>query len=147
MILRTGHAERVHLLGTANLYSIAMYVDQRFFDRAHLISPDVAKALRIVVPYKADVRRPVVLDWRRELIPRLDRAAAAHLRGAFAHLRHGDVVLIEYAPNQGTAVRVNKAVVVSDAHHDLMLAFLDHWLGQRPVSDTIKRSLLGSSPD
>jgi hypothetical protein len=38
-------------------------------------------------------------------------------------------------------------VAVSDANHDLMLAFLDHWLGQRPVSDEIKRTLLGSSSD
>jgi len=41
-------------------------------------------------------------------------------------------------------VRVNKGVVVSAAHHDLMLTFLDHWLGQRPVSEEIKKSLLGS---
>jgi hypothetical protein len=31
---------------------------------------------------------------------------------------------------------------VSGAHHDLMLAFLDHWLGDRPVSEDIKRTLL-----
>jgi hypothetical protein len=26
----------------------------------------------------------------------------------------------------------------------LMLAFLDHWLGQRPVSEDLKRDLLGT---
>jgi hypothetical protein len=31
---------------------------------------------------------------------------------------------------------------VSGAHHDLMLAFLDHWLGDRPVSEELKRTLL-----
>jgi hypothetical protein len=34
---------------------------------------------------------------------------------------------------------------VTGASHDLILAFLDHWLGQRPVSEEIKRALLGSS--
>jgi hypothetical protein len=144
-IMRIGQAQRVHLLGAVDLYSIALYVDEPFVDRAHLISPDVVKALRIVVTYKEDLRRRVTLDWRRELIPRLEPAATAHLRGTFAPLRDGDVVLIEYAPTKGTLVRVNKAVAVSGANHDLMLAFLDHWLGQRPVSETIKRSLLGSS--
>jgi hypothetical protein len=36
-------------------------------------------------------------------------------------------------------------VAVSGAHHDLMLAFLDHWLGQQPVSEEIKRMLLTPS--
>jgi hypothetical protein len=26
-------------------------------------------------------------------------------------------------------------------NHDLMLAFLDHWLGQRPVSEELRRAL------
>jgi hypothetical protein len=145
-IARAGQARRVHLLGAVDLYSIAMYVDGPLFDRAQLISPDVAKVLRIVVTYKEDLHRRVAFDWRRELIPRLDPAATAHLWGTFAPLRDGDVVLIEYVPNKGTVVRVNRAVAVSAANHDLMLAFLDHWLGQRPVSGTIKRTLLGSSP-
>jgi hypothetical protein len=144
-IMRIGQAQRVHLLGAVDLYSIALYVDEPFFDRAHLISPEVAKALRIVVTHKEDLGRRLALDWRQELIPRLEPAATMHLRGTFAPLREGDVVLIEYAPTKGTVVRVNKAVAVSGANHDLMLAFLDHWLGQRPVSETIKRSLLGSS--
>lgn len=52
---------------------------------------------------------------------------------------------VEYVPAKGTVVRVNRAVAVSGAHHELMLAFLDHWLGQRPLSEEIKRTLLGSS--
>jgi hypothetical protein len=55
-------------------------------------------------------------------------------------------VQIEFAPEKGTTVRVNKAVAVSGGHHDLMLAFLDHWLGQRPVSEEIKRTLLTWTP-
>jgi hypothetical protein len=144
-IARAGQARRVHLLGTVDLYSLAMYADGPLFDRAQLISPDVAKVLRIVVTYREDLHRRGALDWRRELIPPLDSAATVHLRAAFASLRNGDVVLVEYAPRSGTIVRVNKAVAVSDASHELMLAFLDHWLGQRPVSETIKRTLLGTS--
>ena len=82
-------------------------------------------------------------DWRRELIPTVEPAAAVHLKGTFAPLQYGDVVLIEYLPQKGTTVRVNRAVAVENADHDLMLAFLDHWLGQRPVSEELKRALLG----
>jgi len=38
-------------------------------------------------------------------------------------------------------VRVNDATAVSGAKHDLMIAFLDHWLGQQPVSEEMKRTL------
>jgi hypothetical protein len=55
------------------------------------------------------------------------------------------VVLIEYVPGKGTAVRVDKTVAATGAHHDLMLAFLDPWLGQRPVSGDMKRALIGPS--
>ena len=136
------HATRTHMLGLLDLYSVAMYVETSRLDFAHLLSPSVPKAIRIVIEYEEDLRRPVWNEWRHELIPRLNAAGTAHLRGAFAPLRDGDVVLIEYVPGKGTTVRVNKAVATSGASHELMLAYFDHWLGQRPVSEQMKRALL-----
>jgi hypothetical protein len=140
---RVGEATRVHMLGLIDLYGLALYVTGSV-SRANLLSPDVAKVLRIQIVFEEDPRYRIGIDWRGELVPRLESAATAHLRGTFAPLRSGDVVLIEYVPGKGTTVRVNKAVAVGGVNHDLMLAFLDHWLGQRPVSEEIKRTLLGS---
>lgn len=139
-----GQARRTHLLGTVELYSIAVYVEGPVRDLAHLSSPDVPKALRIEVTYAEDLRRRMTINWRGELIPPLDAAAVTQLRGTFGGLNQGDVVVVDYTPAKGTAVRVNKAVAVSGASHDSMLAFLDHWLGQRAVSDEIRRALLGT---
>ena len=141
---RAGQATRARLLGEQPLYSLAVYVDGPLTDRDHLLSSDVPKAVRIVITYQDDLYRRFALDWRPELVPQLEPPEAAHLRGSFASLRQGDVVLIEYVPGKGTVVRVNKAVAVPGAAHDLMLAFLDHWLGQRPLSEEIKRALLGT---
>jgi hypothetical protein len=144
-LVRAGQALRVHLLGSFELYTIAVYLDGPA-DRTRLISSDVGKALRIEIKYKDDLsRRRPSIDWQGELIPRLERDAMTLLRGAFAPLRYGDVVLVEYVPIKGTTVRINRGVAVSGAHHDLMLAFLDHWIGQQPVSEDVKRSLLASS--
>ena len=138
-------ATRAHQLGSITLYTIALYV-QPPSSRAEMLSSDVAKALRIEVTYQPDLRRPPLIDWQRELIPTLlTPAAVAHLRGTFAALKRGDVVLIEYVPGRGTAIRVNRNVAVTGAHHDVMLAFLDHWLGQRPVSEDVKRQLQGGA--
>jgi Chalcone isomerase-like len=142
---RVGQATRAHLLGADELYTVALYADRSMSNRAHLASPDVPKALRIAIKYKDNLLRPIPYDWRPELIPRLDAAGTAHLRGTFAPLRYGDMLMIEYVPGKGTFVRVNKAEAVSGANHDLMLAFLDHWIGQRPLSEEIKRALVNWS--
>jgi hypothetical protein len=141
---RVAQATRFHLLGADEIYGLAIYLAEPL-DLTRLASPDVSKALRIEFRYKDDLRRGISLDWQRELVPKLEPAATAHLRGAFAPLKQGDVVLIEYVPGKGTSIRVNRSVAVAAAHHDLMLAFLDRWLGQRPVSEEMKRRLLGSS--
>jgi hypothetical protein len=134
-------AHRADRLGTVDLYTVALYGDGAV-DFARLASPDVAKAVRIDVTYRLDLQRPIAVDWRRELIPRLESHAVAHLSGSFAPLRHGDVVQVEYVPQSGTIVRVNEGVAVPSAHHDLILAFLEHWIGDRPVSEAMKRALL-----
>ena len=136
-----GHATRVHLAGLEDLYSIALYGPAPF-DQAAIASGDAAKVLRIEILYERDWRRPQVV-WHRELVPRLETAGARHLESVFASLRRGDIVLIEYAPRKGTTVRINRSIAVLGARHELMLAFLDHWLGQRPVSEDVKRALLG----
>jgi hypothetical protein len=138
-----GQAARTHVADT--LYTIGVYLNGSIAERARVQSADVAKAIRIEVTLVDDWRRPrVAFDWRRELIPRLGEDATAQLQGAFGSLRHADVVLIEYAPGRGTTIRINRNVLVSGVHHDLMAAFIDHWLGQRPVSEEMKRTLLGS---
>src|SRR5918996_34401 len=90
---RAAHARRARLLGTIDLYEIALYVDGPVRP-ANLASPDVMKAVRLDVTYVEDLHRRVRLDWQRELIPNLVPAARARLRSAFAPLRQGDYVLI-----------------------------------------------------
>ena len=142
-LMLASQATRRDLIGAVELYNVALYTDGGTVSRESLASADIAKALRIEVTYDEDFRRKVALDWRRELVPRLEPAAAAHIQGSFAPIQHGDTIVVEYVPSRGTTVRVNRGVAVSGASHDLMLAFLDLWVGQRPLSEEIKQSLLG----
>jgi hypothetical protein len=135
---------RAHLSGIEDLYSVALYASAPF-DQEDMVSEGAAKALRLEITYERDWRRPPTVDWQRELVPRVEPATVGHLLRMFAPLRRGDIVLIEYAPREGTTVHVNRSIAVQGARHDLMLAFLDHWLGQQPVSAEIKRALLGHS--
>ncbi|HET8712510.1 MAG TPA: chalcone isomerase family protein [Gemmatimonadales bacterium] len=144
---RAGEATRHELLGAVDLYSVAIYADAPLTDAARLRSPDRSKAVRLVVlSDDHDLGIRVRTDWWRELVPRLQPDAMAQLQSTFSTLRHGDVLLVEYVPGRGTRLRVNQIVAASRASHDLMLAFLDHWLGQRPVSEDMKAALISGQP-
>lgn len=138
-------ARRTHLLDTVDLYGVAIYLPDHLPLRPALSDPQVAKVLRVEVHAADDLAQRSTIDWRSELIPRLNAAGSAHLRNAVGALRRGDSLLVEYSPQLGTSVRINKTVVVPSASHDLMLAFADHWLGQRPVSEEMRRQLLGTT--
>ena len=137
---------RTDQLGGEALYTVAVYTDAKPIDVAKLAKADAAKALRIEVVGDDDPFNPLTRAWRRELVPRLDRAAAAQLLAITASVRKGDVLLVEYEPGKGTTIRGNTNTIASRAPHDLMVAFLDQWLGQRPVSEDLKRTLLEWSP-
>jgi chalcone isomerase-like protein len=137
---------RTDQLGGEALYTVAVYAEGRPLDLARLAKAETAKALRIEVVSDDDPFAPLTRPWRRELVPRLDPVATTHLRAILGSMRKGDVLLVEYAPGQGTTILGNRLTAVSRAPHDLMVAFLDQWLGQRPVSEDLKRTLLEWSP-
>jgi hypothetical protein len=144
-LTRVAEASRTDQLGGEALYTVTVYAEERPLDLAHLARADVAKALRIAVVSDEDPFNPLTRPWRRELVPGLDRAATTHLLAILGAVRKGDVVLVEYEPGRGTTIRGNAGTVVTRAPHGLMLAFLDQWLGQRPVSEDLKRTLLEGS--
>ena len=138
-------ASRTDQLGGEGLYTVTVYAEARPLDLAHLAKAETPKALRIEVTSDDDPFSPLTRAWRRELVPRLDPAATSHLLTIVGAVRKGDVLLVGYEPGKGTTIRGNTLTVVSRAPHGLMVAFLDQWLGQRPVSEGLKRALLESS--
>ena len=152
--VRVGHTpltlvaegSRTDQLGGEALYTVAVYAEARPLDVARLASADTVKALQIEVVSDDDPFHPLTRPWRRELVPRLDRAATTHLLAIVGSARNGDVLTVEYEPGKGTTIRGNTLTAVSRAPHGLMIAFLDQWLGQRPVSEDLKRTLLEWSP-
>ena len=135
-------ARRAHLLGSVEFYAVSIYTNGSIRDAASLSSTDTPKAVRIDVNYSQDLHSSITFDWQRELIPGLETPAITQLRRIFAPLRNGDVVQVDYTPTKGTTIRVNKDVAVTRGSHDLMLAFVDHWIGQRPLSEEMKQALL-----
>jgi hypothetical protein len=135
-------ASRTDQLGGEALYVVAVYAEAPRLDLGRLASADVAKAVRVEIASDDDPFSPLTRPWRRELTPDLNPGAATQLRVLTASVRKGDVLLVEFEPGKGTTIRSGRQTIVTRAPHDLMIAFLDHWLGQRPVSEELKRALL-----
>jgi hypothetical protein len=136
-------ASRTDQLGGEALYVVAVYAEAAKLDLERLASADAAKAVRVEIASDDDPFSPLTRPWRRELVPDLNPGAATQLRVLTASVRKGDVLLIEFEPGKGTTIRGGRQTIVTRAPHDIMIAFLDHWLGQRPVSEELKRTLLG----
>jgi hypothetical protein len=133
---------RTDQLGGEALYTVAIYAGIRPLEVTELAKADAPTALRIEVATDDDPASPLTRPWRRELVPRLAPAATSQLFAILRTVRKGDVLQVEYEPGSGTTIRVNALTVASRGPHDLMVAFLDQWLGQRPVSEDLKRTLL-----
>jgi len=137
-----GQARRAQLLGSVDLYDVAIYAARPLGESTTLASRSVAKAVRVAITFKPDLQSAMAFNWQPELIPAMEPDAVAQMRRILMPLRYGDVLRIDYSPERGTTVRVNKDVAVSRASHELMLAYLDHWVGQRPLSEELKQALL-----
>jgi hypothetical protein len=73
---------------------------------------------------------------------RLDRLAANLL--SFRQVQRGDVITVDWLPGTGTVVTLNgQARGEPIPGHDVYLALLRVWLGDRPTSAGLKKALLG----
>ena len=68
----------------------------------------------------------------------------AELLSLFTDGKEGDVILIDFLPESGTAVTLNAAVKGKPIPgEDFYRALLRIWLGDKPVDDDLKNTMLG----
>ena len=59
-------------------------------------------------------------------------------------MQRGDVISIDYIPETGTEVRNNNEWRGVIPGNDFYRALLKIWLGNEPVSDSLKQGMLGN---
>ncbi len=69
--------------------------------------------------------------------------AFIHLFDSVKEVKKGDVLAFDWLPGVGTRVTFNGAELGKVAGEDFYRALLSVWIGERPVSDDIKKGLLG----
>ena len=58
-------------------------------------------------------------------------------------MHEGDLVYLDYVPGRSTEVSINGDRVGSIDGHDFNSALLGVWLGESPVTESLKKAMVG----
>jgi hypothetical protein len=70
-------------------------------------------------------------------------AAFEQMFGTVKNVKRGDVIAFDWLPATGTRVTLNSAELGRIAGDDFYRALLSIWIGNKPVTDDLKKALLG----
>jgi hypothetical protein len=62
---------------------------------------------------------------------------------AYRDVREGDSYTLTYVPGKGTTLRLNGSPLVTIPGHDFATAYFRIWLGDDPISESMRDALLG----
>ncbi len=130
-----------------NVYDAALHIGA-----GHDTSKPLSGApLRLAIHYRRDftaaeiakggdalLQRNVPTDTLEALRARLDR-----LNRAYRDVKSGDTYVLAYLPGKGTVLRLNGTDLVTIEGEDFANAYFRIWLGEDPISVSLRDQLLG----
>jgi hypothetical protein len=133
-----------------SIYLASLYLPNRTTEASTILETDQASRVQMDMLYSEVEKEKLVSAWNdgfeanhsvEELTllkERVDR-----FNGMFKTLVAGDQVLLDYLPGTGTRVIINGTQQGVVPGHDFNQALLKIWLGESPVTKSLKRDLLG----
>jgi hypothetical protein len=133
-----------------DIYIGALYLPARTTDSTAILADNGAASVLMHFVYKEVGKDKIIDGWNdglRENISSTEfRALAGRLEkfnALFKTVRKGDVIRIDYNPATGTEVRINDEWRGSVEGNDFFRALLRIWVGEHPVSSSLKHEMLG----
>ncbi len=132
------------------VYYGALYLPYKSHDATKIIQDDVPKAVIMHVVYKKIDSKKWVDGWKEAFEEYLKRGTGSlksridKFIGFFDEdVVKGGEVRISYDPGKGTEVEINGKVKGTVEGSDFMKALWSVWLGDNPVSKSLKEGMLG----
>jgi hypothetical protein len=133
------------------IYLASLYLQQQSSDIAEVLNVDKPARVQMRILYSEVDKEKFVAGWNDGFSANLSpdelqavRDRLDQFNAMFETLREGDLISLDYMPDKGTVVTikgVEKGVV---AGGDFYQALLKVWLGESPISKSLKKELLGS---
>lgn len=133
-----------------SIYLASLYLQQPTSDVAEVMDVDRPARVEMRILYSKIEREKFVEGWEEGFSANLSseelqavRERLDQFNAMFETLEEGDLISLDYVPGEGTHVTikgVEKGVVPGG---DFYQALLKVWLGDSPISTSLKRELLG----
>lgn len=138
-----------------DFYEIALFLPQKLSDANAALKNDVPRRVRITLLREVVAERDLEFlmaglkenNTPEELatiqIP-LDQFKS--MIRAMGKVAKGSVVQMDYVPNMGTQIWLNRRLLGTVPGAAFNRSVLKIWLGERPIQKNLKRALLGGAP-
>jgi hypothetical protein len=134
-----------------DIYIGALYLPAKTPDSSAILSDNGPASVLMHFLYSEVGKDKITDGWNDGLKANLDAAAmqaiAADLErfnALFRTVHKGERIRIDYVPGTGTAVRINDELRGTVAGNAFYRALLKVWLGDKPVSKSLKKAMLGT---
>lgn len=133
-----------------SIYLASLYLPSATGDAKAILEADQPNRVQMNMLHSKVVREKLVDAWNdgfaanhtaTQLAPLKERVE--RFNGMFDTLVAGDLVQFDYMPDVGTRVSINHKERGVIPGHDFNTALLRIWLGESPVTQSLKRELLG----
>jgi hypothetical protein len=133
-----------------DIYIGALYLPAATSDSRAILSDSGPASVRMFFLHKEVSKKKIVTGWQEGLAENLSAGNMKALQpkldkfnDLFRTMMRGDVVSIDYIPATGTEVRINNEWRGVVPGNDFYRALLKVWLGDKPVSKSLKQAMLG----
>lgn len=133
-----------------DIYVAALYLEQKSNQLPAIIDSDGAARIEMRMLYSEVQKDKFVEGWNSGFSDNLDQQQMSQLQQRLDHfnswfetLHEGDLVELDYFPGKGTRVRIKDQEMGTIPGADFFHALLKVWLGDKPVTKSLKRDLLG----
>ncbi|MCG8016922.1 MAG: chalcone isomerase family protein [Candidatus Thiodiazotropha sp. 'RUGA'] len=133
-----------------DIYVAALYLQKKSNQASVILNNEAAARVEIRMLYSEVKQEKFVQGWNDGFSANLDEPQFNQIverlnqfNGWFETLTEGEMIELDYFPGKGTRVKikgVEKGVIPGG---DFFQALLSVWLGEKPVTKSLKKDLLG----
>ncbi|MDZ7685726.1 MAG: chalcone isomerase family protein [Gammaproteobacteria bacterium] len=124
----------------AKLYTCHLFLPRRTSSFDEIASLDGSVEIHLDV--HGDTPDSLPDDWEKVLDEELSQQLYQKTKSHYQELTAGDRVVVAYDPDDGTEVWLNGEKQFTAPGTGLMRALLEQWVGEEPVSQSLRQSLL-----
>jgi len=132
------------------IYIGALYLGKTSNSPAAILAATGAKSMQMTMLYKEVEAEKITQGWNEGFKANLNDVELKTLEdrlknfnALFPTLRKGDIVRMDYSPDTGTQLSINKRQLGHIEGADFFTALLKVWIGEHPADKNLKKGLLG----